>query len=70
MQFFAQLNAEIIWKIFLYCGINTSMAFLMYHSTQPFYNKQISTTVLAFVYYREELLHVSHMSGHRQTIII
>jgi hypothetical protein len=47
------------------------MVFLMYQSTSIVYtyNKQINTTVLAFVYSVEVLLHVSTLSGHRQAII-
>jgi hypothetical protein len=33
----------------------------MYQSTQQFHNKQISTTVLSFVYHVEVLLHVFMM---------
>jgi hypothetical protein len=44
------------------------MVFLMYRSTQQFYNKQINTTVLVFVYYVEVLLHVSTLLGHHQAI--
>jgi hypothetical protein len=42
--------------------------FLMYQSTQQFYNKQITTTVLAFVYCAEVLLHVLTLSGHHQSL--
>jgi hypothetical protein len=45
------------------------MVFLMYQSTLEFYDKHISTTVLAFVYCVEILLHVSTLSGHLQVII-
>jgi hypothetical protein len=34
------------------------MVFLMYQSTEQFYNKEISATVLALIYYVEVLLHV------------
>jgi hypothetical protein len=45
------------------------MIFLMYQSTQQFYNKQINITVLVFVYCVEVLLHVSTLLGHQQAII-
>jgi hypothetical protein len=45
------------------------MIFLMYQSTQQFYNKQINTAVLVFVYCVEVLLHVSTLSGHHQAVI-
>jgi hypothetical protein len=46
-----------------------TMVFLLYESTQQFYNKQINATVLVFVYCVEVLLHVSTLSGHHQAII-
>jgi hypothetical protein len=45
------------------------MLFLMYRSTQQFYNKQPSTPVLAFVNCVEVLVHVSTLLGHHQAII-
>jgi hypothetical protein len=42
---------------------------LLYQSTQQFCSKQIHTTVLAFVYCAEALLHVSILLGHHQAII-
>jgi hypothetical protein len=55
----------------LYCmhPVVSYIFVLMYQSTQQFCNKQISTTVLAFVYCAEVLLHVSTLLGHHQTII-
>jgi hypothetical protein len=41
------------------------LVFLMCQSTQQLYNKQINTTVLAFVYCVEILLHVSTLLGHQ-----
>jgi hypothetical protein len=46
------------------------LVFLMYQSTQQFYNKQIDAMVLVFVYFVEVLLHVSTLSRHHQAIII
>jgi hypothetical protein len=45
------------------------MIFLMCYSTQQFYNKQINSTLLVFVYYMEVFLHVSTLLGHHQAII-
>jgi hypothetical protein len=50
--------------------IEQYMIFLMYHSTQLFYDKRINATLLVFVYCVEVLLHVSTLSGHHQAIII
>jgi hypothetical protein len=41
----------------------------MHQSTQQFYNKQINTTVLEFVYCLEVLLPISTLLGHHQAII-
>jgi hypothetical protein len=41
----------------------------MIPSSQHFYNEQINTTVLGFVYCVEVLLQVSTLSGHHQAII-
>jgi hypothetical protein len=55
--------------LFASCYVLSYMVFLMYQSAQQFYNKQISTTVLVFVYCVEVLLHVSTLSGNDQAII-
>jgi hypothetical protein len=42
---------------------------LMYQSTQRLCDKQIRSTVLAFVYCVDVLLHISTHLDHRQVII-
>jgi hypothetical protein len=51
------------------CVLLLYMVFLMHPSKQQFHNKQINTTVLAFVYCVEVLLHVSTLLDHHQAII-
>jgi small-conductance mechanosensitive channel len=58
--------------IYLYCihpVVCCILVFLMYQSTQQFLEKQISTTVLAFIYCVEVLLHVATLLGHHKAII-
>jgi hypothetical protein len=51
-------------KIVKILAMIENIVLLMYQLAQQFYNKQIGTTVLVFVYCVEVLLHVSTLSGH------
>jgi hypothetical protein len=61
-------------RIYLYCMqpmvcYTCILIFVMYQSTQQFFEKQISTAVLASIYCVAVLLHVSTLLGHHKTII-
>lgn len=60
---FRQLLSSLkVSLLFASCSV---LSFLMYQSTQ-FYNKQISTAVLIFVYCVEVLLYILNLSDHHQ----